>query len=145
MSDEPHQLPESHPHLRTVAMPLDANPSGDIVGGRTVSEMDLEGATFAVRRSCRRVVTVAIEMHFLRPITAGDEVSYYGSFVEEGEHSISVKIGTLAPDRAEEAAEQVTEGVFAYAALDDHGTPCALREGSSEGAAGPLQPPGTAS
>jgi acyl-CoA thioesterase YciA len=127
-------------------MPLDANPSGDIVGGRTVSEMDLEGATFAVRRSCRRVVTVAIEaMHFLRPITAGDEVSYYGSFVEEGEHSVSVKIGTSAPDRAEEAAEQVTEGVFAYAALDDHDKPRALREGSSEGAAGPLQPPGTAS
>jgi hypothetical protein len=28
MSNEPHELPESHPHLRTVAMPRDANPFG---------------------------------------------------------------------------------------------------------------------
>ncbi len=37
------------PHLRTIAMPRDANPSGDIVGGLSVSQMDLAGATFAAR------------------------------------------------------------------------------------------------
>ncbi len=42
MKDQPNHLPESHPHLRTVAMPRDANPSCDIFGGWTVSQMDLD-------------------------------------------------------------------------------------------------------
>ncbi|MFL6231002.1 MAG: acyl-CoA thioesterase, partial [Pyrinomonadaceae bacterium] len=89
MSHEPHRLPDMHPHLRTVAMPRDANPSGDIFGGWTVSQMDLAGATFAARRSAGRVATVGIEaMQFLRPIGVGDEVSCYCSLVEEGEHSV---------------------------------------------------------
>ena len=124
MSNLPHPLPEGHPHLRTVAMPRDANPSGDIFGGWTVSQMDLAGATFAVRRSGGRVATVAIEaMRFLRPISVGDEVSCYCTLVEEGEHSISVKIETWASSRAGEETEKVTEGVFAYVAVDDAGKP----------------------
>lgn len=133
MSEERHELPEGHPRLRTVAMPRDANPSGDIFGGWTVSQMDLAGATFAVRRSAGRVATVAIDaMRFLRPIAVGDEVSCYCSLVEEGEHSIKVKIETWASSRAGDNAEKVTEGVFAYVAVDEHGKPRVLSEGSSE-------------
>jgi hypothetical protein len=75
MGETQHPLLEGHPHLRTVAVPRDANPAGDIFGGWTVSQMDIAGATFAVRRSGGRVATVAIEaMRFLRPIAVGDEV-----------------------------------------------------------------------
>lgn len=127
MSDQPHELPEGMPHLRTVAMPRDANPAGDIFGGWTVSQMDLAGATFAVRRSRGRVATGGIEaMRFLRPIAVGDEVSCYCSLVHESEHSITVKIETWASSRGSEAAEKVTEGVFAYVAVDDNGKPRAV-------------------
>ena len=82
--------------------------------------MDLAGATFAVRRSRGRVATVGIDaMRFLRPIAVGDEVSCYCSLVKEGEHSINVKIETWASSRAGEKTEKVTEGVFAYVAVDD--------------------------
>jgi acyl-CoA thioesterase YciA len=132
MSDEPHPLPEGHPHLRTVAMPRDANPAGDIFGGWTVSQMDIAGATFAVRRSGGRVATVAIEaMRFLRPIAVGDEVSCYCALVEEGEHSISVKIETWASARAGEDTEKVTEGVFAYVAVDENGKTREVRKEAS--------------
>ena len=133
MSDEPYPLPEGHPHLRTVAMPRDTNPAGDVFGGWTVSQMDIAGATFAVRRSRGRVATVAIEaMRFLRPIAVGDEVSCYCALVEEGEHSISVKIETWASSRGGEDTEKVTEGVFAYVAVDDNGKPRELgKEGSA--------------
>jgi acyl-CoA thioesterase YciA len=129
MSEPGRDLPDRQPHLRTVAMPRDANPSGDIFGGWTVSQMDLAGATFAVRRSHGRVATVGIEaMRFLRPIAVGDEVSCYCSLVDQGEHSISVKIETWASSRAGEKAEKVTEGVFAYVAVDDSGKPRELPE-----------------
>ena len=65
MSARPPEIPGG-PHLRTVAMPRDANPSGDIFGGWTVSQMDLAGATFAAQQAQGRVATVAIEaMEFL--------------------------------------------------------------------------------
>ena len=129
MSDRPHSLPEGHAHLRTVAMPRDANPAGDIFGGWTVSQMDLAGATFAVRRSRGRVATVAIEaMRFLRPIAVGDEVSCYCTLVKQSEHSISVKIETWASSRAGEETEKVTEGVFTFVAIDENGKPREMHE-----------------
>ena len=133
MSDQPHALPEGHPHLRTVAMPRDANPAGDIFGGWTVSQMDIAGATFAVRRSGGRVATVAIEaMRFLHPIAVGDEVSCYCTLVEEGEHSISVHVETWTSSRAGQETEKVTEGLFAYVAVDTQGDPRPVR-GTSVG------------
>jgi acyl-CoA thioesterase YciA len=129
MGETQHPLLEGHPHLRTVAVPRDANPTGDIFGGWTVSQMDIAGATFAVRRSGGRVATVAIKaMRFLRPIAVGDEVSCYCALVEKGEHSISVKIETWASSRAGEETEKVTEGVFAYVAVDENGKPREVRK-----------------
>ena len=49
------------PSLRTVAMPADANPNGDIFGGWLMSQMDLAGGTYAVHEACGRVVTVAVD------------------------------------------------------------------------------------
>jgi acyl-CoA thioesterase YciA len=35
------QPPEGEPMIRAIAMPADANPSGDIFGGWLMSQMDL--------------------------------------------------------------------------------------------------------
>ena len=97
-----NSLPQdpSGSHLRTIAMPRDANPSGDIFGGWTVSQMDLAGATFAAKHAQGRVATVSIDaMEFLRPIAIGDEVSCYCSLVKAGETSLTVRIETWASAR----------------------------------------------
>lgn len=39
------------PALRTIAMPADANPTGDIFGGWILSQMDLAGGNFAGQRA----------------------------------------------------------------------------------------------
>ena len=112
------------PHLRTIAMPRDANPSGDMFGGWTLSQMDLAGATFAARHSGCRVATVSIDaMKFLHPIAVGDDVSCYCLLEHQGEHSLAVKIETWSASRDGEKAEKVTEGVFTYVALGDDGKP----------------------
>lgn len=117
--------PADGPHLRTVAMPRDANPSGAIFGGWTLSQMDLAGAIVAAERAGGRVATVAVEaMKFLRPIEVGDEVSCFAEVVETGEHSIGVRIETWARTRGGGAeAEKVTEGVYTYVALGEDGKP----------------------
>jgi len=124
MTDQSLTPPEEGPHLRTVAMPRDANASGAIFGGWTLSQMDLAGGTFAARRAKGQVATVSIEaMRFLRPVEVGDEVSCYCSLDHEGGTSLAVKIETWARARDGGDAEKVTEGVFTYVALGEDGRP----------------------
>ena len=47
--------------LRTLAMPGDTNPAGDIFGGWIMSQMDISGAILARHIANRRVVTDALE------------------------------------------------------------------------------------
>lgn len=123
MPDQPPNIPGG-PHLRTIAMPRDTNPSGAIFGGWTLSQMDLAGGTFAAQQAGDRVVTVSIDaMRFLRPVEVGDEVSCYCTMDGQGGSSIAVKIETWTRDRTGSAAEKVTEGVFNYVALDENGKP----------------------
>ncbi|WP_085811421.1 acyl-CoA thioesterase [Sphingomonas sp. TZW2008] len=121
--------PPGGAHLRTVAMPRDANPSGNIFGGWTLSQMDLAGGMFAVERAAGPVATVAIDaMRFLRPISIRDEVSCFCSWEDEGSTSIKVKVETWTRVRGTKQAEKVTEGVFTYVALTDQGEPRDLND-----------------
>ena len=129
MADQPPEVPGG-PHLRTVAMPADANAGGSVFGGWTLSQMDLASGTFAAERANGRVATVSIEaMRFLRPISVGDEVSCYCSLQKTGETSVEVKVETWARGRGRgRTAEKVTEGVFTFVALDENGKPRPLPE-----------------
>ena len=114
-------------HLRAVAMPRDANASGDIFGGWTLSQMDLAGGTFAASHTGKRVVTVRIDaVEFLKPVSVGDDVSVFCWLAEEGHTSIKVRMETWARDRSGAAPHKVTEGVFTYVALGDDGKPAAI-------------------
>ena len=123
MSDQFPDVPGGA-HLRTVAMPRDANASGDIFGGWTLSQMDIAGATFASAHSGERVVTVHIEaVEFLQPVKVGDDVSLFCWLADEGNTSLKVHIETWAHSRGGDAPHKVTEGVFTYVAVDDDGQP----------------------
>ena len=66
--------------IRTLAMPADTNPAGDIFGGWVMSQMDIAGAIAAVERARGRVVTVAVEaMTFIAPVKVGDILCVYTS------------------------------------------------------------------
>ena len=123
MTDQPPQIPGGA-QLRTIAMPRDTNAGGSIFGGWTLSQMDLAGGTIAAERAEGRVATVSIEaMHFLRPVSVGDEVSCYCTIGDVGDTSIIVRIETWARTRGGKRSEKVTEGVFTYVALDGDGAP----------------------
>lgn len=124
MGDRPPNAPDG-PHLRTVAMPADANAGGSVFGGWTLSQMDLAGGTYASEIAGGRVVTVAIDaMRFLRPVAVGDQVSCWCSLEGRGDTSLRVKVETWAKGRGwETAPEKVTEGVFTFVALGEDGKP----------------------
>jgi acyl-CoA thioesterase YciA len=112
------------PAVRTVPLPADANPNGDIFGGWVLSQMDIAGGAIAGRRARGRVATVAIDaMTFKRPIAVGDVVSIYGEVVRIGRTSITVHLETIVERRFGETEIPVTEGTFVYVAIDDAGRP----------------------
>lgn len=113
------QIPsQGEPALRTIAMPADANPAGDIFGGWLLAQMDLAGGVIAHRRAQGRCATVAVTgMTFHLPVFIGDEVSCYAEIVKIGRTSITVKIETWARRNLAGERVKVTEGTFTYVAL----------------------------
>jgi acyl-CoA thioesterase YciA len=110
--------------IRVLAMPADTNPNGDIFGGWLMSQMDIAGATVAIRRAAGRVVTVAVEaMTFLKPVHVGDVVSFHATITREGRTSMVVCIVAYARRNRGEEEEKVTEGTFTYVAIDEDRRP----------------------
>lgn len=127
--------PDLQPSLRTLAMPADANPNGDIFGGWIISQMDLAGGTYAFQLAGGRVATVAItSMQFLKPVYIGDEVSCYCTRHKLGNTSIAIDIETWVRRRDMKGEEKVTEGLFTFVAIDDSGSPRPVAQRPQAGA-----------
>lgn len=110
--------------IRTIAMPADTNPAGDIFGGWLMSQMDLAAGNMAGRVSRGRGATVAVEgMQFLRPVKVGDEVTLYATLVKLGRTSMRIHVDVWARPRFGNAAEKVTNADFVFVALDADGNP----------------------
>jgi acyl-CoA thioesterase YciA len=118
------ELPGLEPALRTIAMPADANPRGDIFGGWLLAQMDLAGSTVAIRRAQGRVATVAVtSMTFHKPVFIGDELSCFVQIEKVGRTSITVRIESWVRRGISGEAVKVTQGLFTYVAIDSDRRP----------------------
>ena len=109
---------------KTVAMPADTNPNGDIFGGWLLSQMDVAGGILAKKIAKGRVATVAIEgMKFLLPVKVGDIVTCYGKLLKTGNSSISINLRVTAQSLESIKPQDVTNGIFIYVAIDLDGKP----------------------
>ena len=118
------ERPRGELTTRTMTMPADTNPSGDIFGGWVLSQMDIAGAICAGQRAQNRVVTVALEgMSFIRPVKVGDVLCVYTEITSVGRTSITVHVEAWVRRDRIGARELVTCGEFKFVALDDEGRP----------------------
>src|ERR1700733_497760 len=116
--------PPCEPLIRAIAMPADANPSGDIFGGWLMSQMDLAGANAASRRCRGRCATIAVDgMIFHEPVFIGDEVSLYATIVKVGRTSITIRVEAGRRSRTDEVRKKVTEATFTFVATDEDRKP----------------------
>jgi acyl-CoA thioesterase YciA len=125
MSREPSKTkPTGDPAIRTLAMPANTNPNGDIFGGWLMSQMDIAGGSIAVARSHGRTATVAVDaMTFHKPVFVGDVVSVYADIKRVGRTSMQVHVQAWARRSRGELEEMVTEGTFTYVAIDENRRP----------------------
>ena len=124
MSNSPLSPPPGMPMIRTVAMPSDTNPAGDIFGGWLMGQMDLAAGNAAARRARGRCATIAVDgMSFLSPVHVGDEVSLYAEVIKIGNTSMKIAVEAWRRPRHEGASLQVTTAVFTFVAIDGDGRP----------------------
>jgi len=109
---------------RTVAMPCDTNPAGDIFGGWVLSQMDIAAGICAGQRAQSRVVTVSLDaMSFIRPVRVGDILGVYTHVTHIGRTSMVVHVEAWVRRERIGNREKVTEAKFKFVALDDDGSP----------------------
>ena len=120
MSDQP----KGNLTTRTLAMPADSNPSGDIFGGWVLSQMDIAGGICSRECAKSRTVTVALDrMSFIEPVKIGDILCVYTQVTNIGNTSMDIHVEAWAQRDRSSTKLKVTEAIFKFVALDDNGKP----------------------
>lgn len=126
-TNAPPARPKGESAIRTLAMPADTNPSGDIFGGWLMGQMDMAAYLCARRRAHGRVVTVAVDkMELLLPVFVGDELSCYAEVVKEGRTSLTVRVEAWVHRRDGGDVVKATEGQFTLVAIGEDRRPRSL-------------------
>lgn len=122
--DEQDDIDKRKATTRTVAMPADTNPAGDIFGGWVLSQMDIAGGITACQRAQGNVVTVAIDrMSFIKPVRVGDILAVYTSISRVGKTSMDVIVEAWVRRGQIGSREKVTRATFTFVAVDQDGRP----------------------
>ncbi|MDZ4202415.1 MAG: acyl-CoA thioesterase [Gallionella sp.] len=126
-------LPKREPTLRVVAMPSDANYTGDVFGGWLMGQVDIAGSIPAVHLAKGRVVTVAVNSFvFKQPLFVGDVVSFYSRILKTGNTSVTVDVEVYVQrDPANPTCLKVTEAQLTYVAVGEDRRPRRLPPGQS--------------
>ena len=115
---------ESVSEYSEMALPNDANPLGDILGGHVMHLVDMAGALAAMRHSRRPVVTASVDhMTFLHPVTIGQLISLRSSVNRVFRTSMEVGVRVTVEDLTTGKVRHTSSAYLTFVALDDEGKP----------------------
>ena len=121
---EPERVPAGELQLRTLAMPADQNPAGDIFGGWVLSQMDIAAGICSSERAQSRTVTVSLDsMSFIRPVKVGDILCVYTEIESVGNTSMDIHVEAWVNRDRSRRTVKVTEARFRFVALGIDGRP----------------------
>jgi acyl-CoA hydrolase len=115
---------ESMAEMMEVVLPNDANPLGNLLGGRVMHWIDIAGAISAHRHACSQVVTVAVDnLDFLYPIHVGDLVILRAHITRAFRTSLEAEVRVYREDYLTGTRQQTSSAFVTYVALDSAGNP----------------------
>ena len=113
--------------LRTLAMPKDTNPWGDVFGGWLLSQMDIAAGLMAGEVAQGRSATISVQnVVFHSPVAVGHTICIYADLIRVGRTSMEIALEVWARDVVhvyEPERAFVAEGTFHYVAVDTNGRP----------------------
>jgi len=118
---------ESRTETVEVVLPNDANPLGNLLGGKVMHLIDIAGAIVAQRHSRSQVVTVAVDqLDFHCPIRVGEHVALRAHITRAFRTSMEVEVRVYREDYMTGERQQTSSAFVTYVALDPQGKPQAV-------------------
>lgn len=115
---------ESAVEMTEVVLPNDANPLGNMLGGRVMHLMDMAGAIAAHRHSRSIVVTASVDnLAFLHPVRVGQLVILRAHVTRAFNTSIEAEVNVYLEDFVTGERRQTSAAFLTYVALDSEGRP----------------------
>lgn len=117
-------MAESRVEMVELVLPNDANPLGDLLGGKVMHLVDI-AAAIAAHRHCRRpVVTASVDrIDFLQPVRIGQIIILQASVNHVGRTSMEVGVRVLAEDLGTGERRHTASAYATFVALDPEGGP----------------------
>jgi acyl-CoA hydrolase len=115
---------ESAAEMVEVVLPNDANPLGNLLGGKVMHLIDIAGAISAHRHSRCQVVTVAVDnLDFLYPIRVGELVVLRAHITRSFRTSMEAEVRVYREDYMTGERQQTSSAFVTYVAIDSTGAP----------------------
>ena len=119
---------DSLSEIAEFALPIYANPLGNVLGGRIMHLVDLAAATAAIRHSRSAVVTASVDsMSFLHPIRIGQLITLKSSVNRVFRTSMEVGVKVLVEDLHTGIVSHTNSSYVTFVALDEAGKPHPVR------------------
>ncbi len=116
---EPRSVQQSHVEMTEIVMPNDANPLGNLMGGRVMQWIDIAAAIAAGRHSRRQCVTASVDrIDWLAPVRVGSIVLLRASVNAAFHTSMECGVKVLCEDRATGRQTHVASAYLIFVALD---------------------------
>lgn len=125
-SDQQHLPPrpvrDSQSEMAEVVLPNDANPLGNLLGGRLMHLIDIAAAMAAHRHSRSYVVTASMDhIDFLAPVRIGDLLILKSSVNRAFHTSMEVGVKCWVENYIAGTTRHVASAYLTFVAVDSHG------------------------
>jgi acyl-CoA hydrolase len=118
----PRAVSESQSQMAEVVLPNDANPLGNLLGGRLMHLIDIAGALAAHRHSHSHVVTASIDhIDFRRPVHIGDLLILKSSVNRAFNTSMEIGVKCWVENYIAGTTQHVASAYLTFVAVDAHG------------------------
>ncbi len=112
----------SHSEYSEMALPNDANPLGNLLGGKVMHLVDMAGALSAIRHARCPVVTASIDyMNFLHPIHLGQLVTLKSSVNRVFRTSMEVGVKVFVEDLQTGNVKHTSSAYLTFVGVDAAG------------------------
>ena len=119
---DPRPVKESQSEMSEVVLPNDANPLGNLLGGRLMHLIDIAGAMAAHRHSRSYVVTASMDhIDFLAPVHIGDLLILRSSVNRAFRTSMEIGVKCWVETYIAGTMRHVASAYLTFVAVDQEG------------------------
>lgn len=126
---EKKTVKNSQVEMIEMVFPNDANPLGNIFGGRVMQLIDIVGSISAMRHARLSVVTASMDqLDFKKPVKVGEVLILNASVNFVGRTSMEVGVKVMAENPLTGNRHHTSSAYLTYVAIDSAGNPVTLPE-----------------